>query len=109
MAFDSALADQVRKRIGRRAGLTEKRIFGGLAFLLKGNMCCGVRGGELLVRVDPAHTDRVLRDRHARLFALRGRGMKGWILVAPAGLKSAAALGKWVQAGVAYAGSLPAK
>ena len=109
MVFDPALAARVRKRLGKRAGLSEKQMFGGLAFLLNGNLCCGVHGAEMVVRIDPAHSDRALKDRHVRPFDMTGRPMKGWLLVGPAGLKSAAALGKWVQAGLAYAGSLPAK
>ena len=109
MAFDESLAARIRKRLGARAGLAEKQMFGGLAFLVNGNMCCGVRGREMLVRLDPAETDRALRDRHVRVFELAGRSMKGWILVGPAGLKSAAALAKWVRAGLDYAGSLPPK
>ena len=109
MTFDATLAARIRKRLGRRAGLTEKEMFGGLAFLLKGNMCCGVRGGEMIVRLDPAGTDRALREPHVRVFDLSGRPMRGWILVGRAGLKSAAALGKWVRVALDYAGSLPAK
>lgn len=63
----------------------------------------------MIVRLDPADTDRALRDRHARPFDLTGRPMKGWILVGPAGLESPEALGKWVRIGLDYAGSLPAK
>lgn len=109
MAFDAVLAARIRKRLGHRAGLTEKQMAGGLAFLVNGNMCCGVHGREMIVRLDPADRDRALRDRHARLFDLTGRPMKGWILVGPAGLKSPAALGKWVRVGLDYARSLPPK
>lgn len=110
MAFDDALAARIRKRLGKRAGLTEKQMFGGLAFLLNGNMCCGVHGKEMIVRLDPAETERALKERHTRVFDLSGgRPMKGWILVQPKGLATPAALGKWVKTGVAYAASLPAK
>ena len=109
MAFDEALAARIRKRLGKRPGLTEKEIFGGLAFLLHGNMCCGVRGPDLLLRIDPQDTDRVLKQRHTRLFSISGRSMKGWILVQPPGLARADALAKWVRMGVTYAGSLPPK
>jgi TfoX N-terminal domain len=109
MAFDEALAARIRKRVGKRAGLTEKQMFGGLAFLLNGNMCVGIHGNEMIVRLDPGDTDDALKDRHVRLFDLTGRPMKGWILVAPAGLRAPAALGRWIEVGLEYAASLPKK
>jgi TfoX N-terminal domain len=109
MAYDEALATRIRKQLGKRAGLAEKQMFGGLAFLLNGNMCVGIHGKEMIVRLDPADTDAALKDRHVRLFDLTGRPMKGWILVGPTGLKTPAALGKWVRVAVEYAGSLPRK
>jgi hypothetical protein len=110
MAFDEKLAARIRRRLGKRAGLAEKKMFGGLAFLLKGNMCCGVHGAELIVRLDPADTERALGERHTRVFDLSGgRPMKGWILVEPKGVATAPALGRWVSTGLKYAASLPAK
>ena len=109
MAFDDGLAARIRKRLGRRAGIAEKTMFGGLAFLLNGNMCVGVHGQEMIVRLDPAATDRALKEKHTRVFDLSGRPMKGWILVAPKGLARAETLAKWVKTGLAYAASLPAK
>jgi TfoX-like protein len=109
MAFDAALAARIRKQLGKRAGLAEKQMFGGLAFLLNGNMCVGVHGDEMIVRVDPEQTDRLLRERHVRLFDLTGRPMKGWLLVGAKGLATAPGVGKWVKAGLAYAGPLPKK
>ncbi|HEV8265737.1 MAG TPA: TfoX/Sxy family protein [Gemmatimonadales bacterium] len=109
MAFNDQLAARIRKQLGRRAGLTEKQVFGGIAFLLHGNMCCGVHGDEMILRIDPQDTDRALRQRHTRAFDLSGRPMKGWVLVQPGGLARAEALAKWVKMGVKYAGSLPAK
>jgi TfoX N-terminal domain len=109
MAFDEALAARIRKRLGKRAGLTEKQMFGGLAFLLNGNMCVGIHGNEMIVRLDPGDTDDALKDRHVRLFDLTGRPMKGWILVARAGLRAPAALGRWIEVGLEYAASLPKK
>jgi uncharacterized protein len=79
MAFDAKLAARLRKQLAKRPGLTEKQMFGGLAFLLHGNMCCGVHGNELIVRLDPQDTDRALREGHTRLFDVGGRTMKGWI------------------------------
>src|SRR5712691_7008689 len=109
MAFDEKLATRIRKRLGKRAGVIEKRMFGGVAFLLHGNMCVGVHKNEMIVRLDPADTDQALRQKHTRLFDLTGRPMKGWILVQAKGLATDAALGKWVSTGVKYAASLPAK
>lgn len=109
MAFDDKLAERIRKQLGKRRGLAEKKMFGGLAFLLNGNMCCGVHGQEMIVRLDPQQTDEALREKHTRIFDLSGRPMKGWILVQPKGLATEAALEKWVQVGVEYATSLPVK
>jgi len=109
MAFDSALAERIRKGLGKRAGLTEKKMFGGLAFLMRGNMCCGVHGSELIVRLDPAESDRALKQPHTRLFDISGRPMKGWLLVGPGGVATDADLGRWVERAAGYAGSLPPK
>jgi TfoX N-terminal domain len=109
MAFDEELAARIRKRLGKRAGLTEKKMFGGLAFLLRGNMCCGVSGQGLIVRLDPAQTEKALGEPHTRVFDLTGRAMKGWILVGQQGLATDTALGKWVGIALDYASSLPAK
>ncbi len=109
MAFDDTLAARIRKHLGSRAGLIEKQMFGGLAFLLNGNMACGVHGPELIVRMDPQKTDAALAEPHTRIFDVGGRTMKGWILVAPAGLADERALAKWIRMGMDYAVSLPAK
>jgi hypothetical protein len=109
MAFDERLAERIRSALGQRKGLTEKQMFGGIAFMLKGNICCGVHRSELLVRLAPEETASALSEPHTHRFDLTGRPMKGWILVKPAGLKSAAALGKWVSVAAKYGSSLPAK
>jgi TfoX/Sxy family transcriptional regulator of competence genes len=109
MPFDEQLATRIRAHLGKRSGLSEKKMFGGIAFLMKGNMCCGVHRDALMVRLDPADTDRVLAESHTRVFALTGRPMKGWILVDPKGLATDAQLGKWVDRAAQYVGSLPAK
>jgi TfoX N-terminal domain len=67
MAFDEKLAARIRRRLGKRAGLSEKAMFGGLAFLLNGNICCGVHGAEMIVRLEPEDTARALRERHTRV------------------------------------------
>ena len=109
MAFDDQLAERIRQHLGERRDVTEKKMFGGLAFLVNGNMCCGVHGRELIVSLDPEQTGRALSKPHTRAFDLTGRPMKGWILVQPQGLTTKAVLSKWVQAGMKYASSLPAK
>ena len=110
MAFDEQLAARIRKHLGKKKGLVEKKMFGGLAFLLKGNMCVGVHGSEMIVRLPPDETDAALEQKHTRVFDLSGgRPMKGWILIEPKGVESDKALAKWVQTGVAFAESLPAK
>jgi TfoX/Sxy family transcriptional regulator of competence genes len=109
MAFDEKLAARIRTHLGKRPGLLEKKMFGGIAFLLRGNMCCGVHRDSLIVRLDPAETDRALSEPHTRVFDLTGRPMKGWILVEAKGLATAAQLGTWVDRATKYAGALPAK
>jgi hypothetical protein len=109
MAFDEKLAERIRKRLGKRKGVTEKKMFGGIAFLLNGNMCCGVHKTYMIVRLDPEQTEKALSDRHTRPFDLTGRPMKGWLLVAGEGVVTDAGLGKWIDVATSYAGSLPAK
>ena len=109
MAFDERLAERIRSSLGRRKGLVEKKLFGGIGFLLNGNMSVGVHKSELIVRLAPEETDAALAQAHTRRFDLTGRPMKGWILVEQGGLKTDAQLSKWVQIAAKYAGSLPPK
>lgn len=109
MAFDEKLAERMRKQLAEHSKVVEKRMFGGVAFLLHGNMCCGVHKDALMVRLAPEATEAALRKPHTRIFDLTGRPMKGWILVDAEGIKTAAGLKKWIDQGVAYAASLPAK
>ena len=109
MAYDEKLAGRVRKLLAKRKAIVDKKMFGGVAFLLNGNMCCGLHGQELIVRLNPQETDQALARPHTRIFDMTGRPMKGWILVEPAGLAKEDALAKWVGAGVDYAAFLPAK
>jgi hypothetical protein len=109
MAFDEKLAERIRRQLAEQGGVVEKRMFGGVAFLLNGNMCCGVHKAALMVRLAPQASEAVLRKPHTRIFDLTGRPMKGWVLVEAEGLPTAAALKKWISQGVAYAGSLPPK
>jgi TfoX/Sxy family transcriptional regulator of competence genes len=110
MAFDEALADRVRDLVRAERELTEKRMFGGLAFLINGNMAVSASGqGGLLLRVDPAETDELARRPHAQVAVMRGREMAGWLRVEADGVRTKPQLEQWVARGVAYARSLPAK
>jgi len=109
VAFDEALAARVRGVLSSTEGLAEKRMFGGIAFLVNGNMCCGVHADELILRLDREHAEKALGDADVRAFDLTGRPMKGWLLIAPGGLASDDDLRSWVDRGVAFASSLPAK
>jgi TfoX/Sxy family transcriptional regulator of competence genes len=110
MAYDTGLADRVRKAIGRPPKLTEREMFGGVGFMVRGNMACGVSGKDMIVRVGPAGHDAAMKEPHVRPFDLSGgKPPKGWLLVRPAGLKTEAALKRWVERGVAFALSLPPK
>jgi TfoX/Sxy family transcriptional regulator of competence genes len=109
MAFDEKLAERVRRQVGKRDGLSEKKMFGGLAFLLHGNMSCGIHGDQLIVRIDLETTESALAEPGTRIFDITGRPMKGWLLVGAAGLEDETALAKWVSRGLDYAASLPKK
>jgi hypothetical protein len=109
VAFDEALAQRVRSGLGRRRGIAEKRMFGGLAFLLNGNMCCGIHQRALIVRLHPAHAELALAQPHTRIFDLSGRPMKGWLLVDAAGLDDDGVLAKWLGVALDHAASLPKK
>ena len=109
MAFDEQLASRIRTVLGKRKGLIEKTMFGGIGFLLNGNMCCGVHGSELIVRLAPGETEAALAESHTRRFDLSGRPMNGWILVEAKGLNTDAKLARWVTIAVKYAASLPPK
>ena len=108
MAYDEDLADRVREVVRDQPVLTEKKMFGGLAFLVDGHMAVAASGqGGLLLRVDPGDTDALVREDGLARFEMRGRAMDGWVRVDPAVIASDEQLARWVQVGVAYAGSLP--
>jgi hypothetical protein len=109
MAYDEALAARVRKRFAGQRGVSERRMFGGLCFLLNGHMCAGINGSTLMLRVGPARYAEALARPHAREMDFTGRPLKGMIYVDPPGIAGAAALGRWLQLAVAFAGSQPAK
>jgi hypothetical protein len=114
MAYDEALAERVRALLGPHAGsgdpaLAECAMFGGLSFLLGGNVACGVLGGELVVRVGPDANDEALARPHARPMDFTGRAMAGWVYVGAEGVADDEALREWVEAGARFARSMPAK
>ncbi|HEV3001828.1 MAG TPA: TfoX/Sxy family protein [Solirubrobacteraceae bacterium] len=110
MAYDEALAERVRGLIGARSGVTEKRMFGALAWMVGGNMACGVRHDELLVRLGPEGAEHAMAEPHVRQFASAdGRSMTGFVVVDPEGVADDDALAGWVDAGADYAASLPPK
>jgi hypothetical protein len=109
MAYSKALADEIRARIGDRPGLSERQMFGGIAFMLNGNMAVGVTGDELMVRVGKEAHDDAMSLPGARIFDMSARPMRGWILVAPEGFANEADLDAWIDRGVALAETLPPK
>lgn len=109
MAYDERLADDVRARIGSRPGVTEQEMFGGIAFMIGGNMAVGVSGDELMVRVGKDAHDKAVERPGARTFDMGNRPMRGWITVGGEGLETDDDFQRWVDQGVAYAESLPAK
>ena len=109
MAYDEGLAQRIREALADADGLSERRMFGGIAFMLHGNMAVGVSGDELMVRVGPDRYDDALAQAHARVFDMTGRVMRGWVVVASEGIADDAALDAWIQSGADYARSLPPK
>jgi|SRR6186997_3285127 len=109
MAFDEALADRIRDILAPRPALSERKMFGGIAFLLAGNMAVGVIGEELMVRLDPEDAEKALREPHTRPMDFTGKPAKNMVYVEPEGTASDEELAKWVEAGADYALSLPPK
>jgi TfoX/Sxy family transcriptional regulator of competence genes len=109
VAYDEDLATRLRKMLADQPGLVEKRMFGGLAFLLNGNMACGVHGDELIVRTEPSAQQELLARPGAHQFDLTGRPMKGWLLVGGEACATDRVLRQWVNRGITYARSLPPK
>ena len=110
MAYEEDLADRLRELLVDEPDLAEKKMFGGLAFLIGGNMSVAASGqGGLLVRVDPARSEALLATTNARLMEMRGRQMPGWLRVAPDDVRTKRQLARWVKLGTTYARSLPSK
>jgi hypothetical protein len=109
MAYNEELADRVRKALGGRENLTERKMFGGIGFMLSGNMATGVIRDDLIIRLDPEEGERALDEPGVRMFDLTGRAMTGWLLVGPEASASDDGLQAWVDRGAAFAESLPPK
>ena len=109
MAYDEGLAQRVREALDGRADLTEKKMFGGLCFLLGGNMCCGIVGDELMLRVGPDAYEDVLDRDHAREMDFSGRALRGMVYVASDGFAADDELRGWLEPAVDFAGGLPPK
>lgn len=110
MAYDEDLADRIRELLAGEPELSETKMFGGLAFLIGGNMAVAASGqGGALVRADPAESDTLVARTDAALFEMRGRSMKGWLRVDSEHLRTKRQLARWVEVGATYARSLPAK
>jgi len=108
MAYDEALADRVREALEGEEGVTERKMFGGIAFMVDGHMACGIVGDDLMLRLGDERADEALDRPHVRPMDFTGRPMSTMVLVEPAGLRGAA-LGTWVGEAVAYARALPPK
>jgi TfoX/Sxy family transcriptional regulator of competence genes len=110
VSYDEKLADRIRELVVSEPDLTEKKMFGGLAFLIGGNVAVAASGqGGLLVRVDPAQSDTLVATTNARLMEMRGRSMQGWLRVDSEDLRTKRQLARWIEVGTTYARSLPAK
>jgi hypothetical protein len=109
MAYDEGLTQRIEEVFGDRPDLVAKKMFGGVGFMLRGNMACGVNKDHLMVRVGPERYEQALSRPHVKEFDITGRPMKGWVMVEPAGFESDEDLSQWVQHGIDFALSLPAK
>lgn len=109
MAFDEKLAARVRTLLQAESGLIERKMFGGICFMIQGHMAIGVEKANLMVRVGPEQYARALKAKHARPMDFTGRPLKGFVYVSVDGYKTAASLKKWVDLGVGFAKSLPRK
>ena len=109
MAYDRGLAQRVREMLEEKPGFDEKKMFGGICFLFRGNMACGVLNEDLIVRVGVDRYEESMRRAHTKPFDITGKSMKGWVMVSEDGYDDDAALHEWVRMGLDFAGSLPPK
>jgi len=107
MAYDEKLATQIRAILARDEGVVEKKMFGGIGFLVNGNMACGVHKDQLVVRVGPEAYEQALREANISIFNITGRPMTGWVMVAPEGIITTDALKTWVMKGIDFSLTLP--
>jgi TfoX/Sxy family transcriptional regulator of competence genes len=108
MAFNEKLAKRIREEFGK-IPFVEKKMFGGVGFLVHGNMACGIHKDNMIVRVGPDKHEKLLKKKHTRVFDITGRPMKGWLMVEPDGCKTSKQVSTWVKEGVEFALTLPAK
>ena len=108
MAYNEKLAERIRNEFGELP-IVEKKMFGGVGFLIHGNMACGVHKENMIVRVDPDRHEKLLKEKHTRVFDITGKPMKGWLIVEPDGCKTEKQLSAWVKEGVEFALTLPPK
>lgn len=109
MAFDEKLAARIRERLKGRSDVAERKMFGGLTFLVRGHMCCGIVGDDLVVRVGPEAYESFVAHPHVRPMDFTGRPLAGMVYVSPAGAKTARALGAWIERGLRFVETLPPK
>jgi TfoX/Sxy family transcriptional regulator of competence genes len=109
MAFNEALAQRIRTALARKKNIEAKKLFGGICFLLNGNMLVGVWKDSLIARLGPEQSDEALLEPHVKVFDITGKPMKNWILVEPEGVEEDDQLKDWIQRAVKFVGKLPAK
>jgi TfoX/Sxy family transcriptional regulator of competence genes len=109
MAYSESLALRIRQILGRRHGVNEKRMFGGVGFLLNGNMCVGIWKNSLIARINPENYEDALNEQNVQEFDVTGRTMRGWVLVEPDGIDSDEQLSDWVRRSVDFVSTLPRK
>jgi TfoX/Sxy family transcriptional regulator of competence genes len=109
MAFDETLAARIREALARKKGVEEKKMFGGIGFLLNGNLLVGVWKDSLCVRLGPEQAEEALPEPHVKNFDITGRPMKGWVLIEPEGVEDDDQLKGWIQRALKFVGALPAK
>jgi TfoX/Sxy family transcriptional regulator of competence genes len=109
MPYDEILADRVEALLKNKRSVTEKKMFGGLCFMVNGNMACGVEKNKLVVRVGPGNYEKILKQKYVRKMDFTGKPLKGFIYVMPEGLRRTDSLQKWIDKGIQFARSLPKK
>ncbi len=109
MAFDESLAARIRQRLARRKSIEERKMFGGLGFLVTGNLLVGVRKDSLIVRLGDEQGEAALKEPHVKVFDITGKPMRNWVLVEPEGIKDDDQLKGWIERAVKFVGKLPAK